>query len=173
PSSYGLQPFKVLVIEDKEIRKKIQPACLKQPQIVEASHLLVFCAWSQITEKEVDDFIHDTAKKRNIPFGSLAQMKGYIMHTITTNTPEQNLIWASKQCYIALGHALFAAALEQVDATPMEGFLPKKLDEVLGLEEKGLRSVVLCALGYRNVEHDYLVNQAKVRRDKEKFFEWI
>lgn len=173
PSSYGLQPFKVLVIEDIETRKKIQPACWNQPQIVECSHLLVFCAWSQITEKEVDEFINDVAKKRNVTLESLKDYKGYIMNTITTNTPEQNLFWASKQCYIALGNALFAAALENVDATPMEGFMPSKLDEALKLAEKGLRSVVLCALGYRDSSKDYLVNQAKVRRDKEKFFEWI
>ncbi len=173
PSSYGLQPFQVLVIENLETRKKIQPACFNQPQIIECSHLLVFCAWNQITEKEVDEYINDIAKKRNLTVESLKDFKGYIMKTITTNTQEQNMIWASRQCYIALGNALFAAALENVDATPMEGFVPSKLDEILQLQEKGLKSVVLCALGYRDSTNDYLVNQPKVRRDKEKFFEWI
>lgn len=173
PSSYGLQPFKVLVIGDLETRKKIKPACFNQEQIVECSHLLIFCVWSKITEKEVDEFMNDIAKKRNVSLESLKEYKGYIMNTITTNTPEQNTIWASKQCYIALGYALFAAALENIDATPMEGFNPTQVDAILRLSEKGLKSVVLCALGYRDIKNDYLVHQAKVRRDKEKFFEWI
>lgn len=171
-SSYGLQPYTILVIEDAGLKNQLTPAAYNQPQIIGSSHLLVFCAWADITEKEVAVFIQDTATKRKISVESLDGYKAMIVGTISGLTVEQKQIWATKQAYIALGTTLVAAASEHVDATPMEGFDAAQFDEILGLKEKGLKSVVICALGYRSPE-DYLANLPKVRRDKELLFQFL
>lgn len=171
-SSYGLQPYTILVIENADLKNQLSPAAYNQPQIIEASHVVVFCAWADITEKEVTIFIQDTAKKRNISEESLDGYKAMILGTINGLTIEQKQTWATKQAYIALGTTLIAAASEQVDATPMEGFDAAKFDEILGLKEKGLKSVVICSLGYRSPE-DHLANLPKVRRDKELLFQFL
>ena len=171
-SSYGLQPYTILVIENADLKKQLLPAAYNQPQIIESSHLLVFCAWADITEKEVATFIKDTTEKRNMPEDALDSYKATINGTINGLTVEQKVAWATKQVYIALGTTLVAAAFEQVDATPMEGFDAVQFDEILGLKEKGLKSVVICALGYRSPE-DYLVNLPKVRRDKDLLFQFL
>ncbi len=168
-SSFGLQPFSVLVVEDMEVRKKLQPLAFGQPQIVEASHLLVFAAWDNVTEQRIDNYIQDVATTRNAPLEALAGFKGY-MSSLLKNTPEHNFNWAARQAYIALGTALAAAATEDVDSTPMEGFSPDGFDEVLGLKAKGLKSVVILALGYRDAEQDQLSKAPKVRRAHDKFF---
>lgn len=169
-SSYGLQPYTVLVIEDPELRKKIQPAAYNQPQIVEASHLLVFTAWANVTVEQVQEFINNIAETRGISVESLKGYQTAVENQISGKPAEANYNWAARQAYIALGTALVAAAAEEVDATPMEGFNPQAVDEILQLQEKGLRSVVFLALGYREAEKDYLANAKKVRRDKEKLF---
>jgi len=171
-SSYGLQPYKVLVIENEDIRKKLLPASWNQPQIVEASQLILFTAWSKITVQQIEDFISDIAKKRSLPLESLNEYKNYILGTATNLTEEAQRTWAAKQAYIALGTGLAAAAEIKVDATPMEGFDHNQYDEILGLKEKGLNSVVLLAVGYRS-EEDQFSSLAKVRKDKEAFFEFI
>jgi nitroreductase len=170
PSSYGLTPYKVLVITDTELRKKIQPAAWGQPQIVESSHLLIFAAWDTITEKNVDDYMKLVSETRGMPVDSLAEFKKYIMGTVNALDEAGKVTWAAKQAYIALGTGLNAAALEEVDSTPMEGFDPAKVDEVLGLKEKGLKSVVMLALGYRDAESDKSATYKKVRRAKEDLF---
>ncbi len=170
PSSYGLTPYKVLVIKDMELRKKIQPAAWMQPQIVEGSHLLVFAVWDNITEKNVDDYMNLVSTTRGMPVTALADFKKYIMGTVDGLDQTGKVTWAAKQAYIALGVGLSAAALEEVDSTPMEGFDPAKLDEVLGLKEKGLKSVVMMAIGYRDVATDTSAGYKKVRRAKEDLF---
>jgi len=170
PSSYGLTPYKVLVIKDLELRKKIQPAAWMQPQIVEGSHLLVFAAWDTITEKNVDDYMNLVATTRGMPVTALADFKKYIMGTVNSLDEAGKITWAAKQAYIALGVGLSAAALEEVDSTPMEGFDPAKLDEVLGLKAQGLKSVVMLALGYRDTATDASAGYKKVRRAKEDLF---
>ncbi len=171
-SSYGLQPYTILVIENADLKNQLSPAAYNQPQIIGSSHLLVFCAWADITEKEVTTFIQDTASKRSIPVESLDGYKAMIVGTINGLTVEQKQAWATKQAYIALGTTLVAAASEHVDATPMEGFNAAQFDEILGLKEKSLKSVVICPLGYRSPE-DYLANLPKVRRDKELLFQFL
>jgi nitroreductase/dihydropteridine reductase len=170
PSSFGLQPYTILVIEDRELRKKIQPIAYNQPQIVEGSHLLVFAVWENISSEKVSEFIDHIVELRGIPVNSLKGYQTAIESRVNNNPPEANFDWAARQAYIALGTALVAAAVEEVDATPMEGFDTQAVDTILQLKAKGLRSVALLALGYRDAENDYLVHAKKVRREKEKLF---
>lgn len=170
PTSIGMQPFTVLVISDPELKAKIAPAIYNQPQITEGSEVLVFAAWREYSNENVDKYINQIASLRGIPVESLDGMKSMIIGAISGKTPEQLLEWNSRQAYIALGFGLVAAAVEQVDATPMEGFDPDALDAVLGLTEKGLHSAVILTLGYRDAEKDYLNGAAKVRRDKNELF---
>jgi nitroreductase / dihydropteridine reductase len=170
PSSMGLQPYTILVIEDEELKQKIQPIAYNQPQIVESSHLLVFAAWDNITPTQVDEYIAHTATVRNIPEEGLAEFKNMLLGIINGNSQEQNYNWAARQAYIAFGVGLVAAAAEQVDTTPMEGFDSAALDELLNLKEKGLRSVTLMPLGYRDADNDWLANLPKVRREKKALF---
>ncbi|MFY9150642.1 MAG: NAD(P)H-dependent oxidoreductase [Prolixibacteraceae bacterium] len=170
PTSIGLQPFTVLVVEDAELKEKIAPAIYNQPQITEGSHVLVFAAWTELTDKSIDKYINHIASLRGIPVESLDGIKNMILGAREGKTPEQILNWNARQAYIALGFGLVVAAQEQVDATPMEGFDPDALDTALGLKEKGLRSTVVMALGYRDSQNDYLSSAAKVRRSKEELF---
>ncbi len=169
-SSFGLQPYTILVIEDTELRQQIQKVAYNQPQIVEASHLLVFAAWANITEEQVTAYINHVAAEREVNPEVLTDFKTTLTATITHNTPEQNFEWAARQTYIAFGTAIAAAATEQVDATPMEGFNAPALDELLHLKEKGLRSVTLLALGFRDETTDWLITQKKVRRKADELF---
>lgn len=170
PTSIGLQPFTVLVIEDADTRAKIAPAIYNQPQITEGSHVIVFAAWKDYSIENVDKYIHQIATLRGIPVKTLEGMRNMAIGAVSAKTHEQLLVWNQKQAYIALGVAMVAAAEEQVDATPMEGFDPDALDAALGLTEKGLRSTVVLALGYRDEKNDYLHGKAKVRRDKNELF---
>jgi len=170
PTSIGLQPFTVLVVEDADLRAKIAPAIYNQPQITEGSHVLIFAAWKEYSNENVDKYINHIATLRRIPAESLEGMRNMITGAISGKTPEQLLLWNQKQAYIALGTGLVAAAEEQVDATPMEGFDPDALDAAIGLNEKGLRSTVILVLGYRDTEKDYLSGAAKVRRVKDELF---
>jgi nitroreductase len=169
PSSYGLQPYSVVVIENVELMKKIQPIAYMQPQIIEASVLLVFAAWDCLTQQRIDEYINHVAQVRNVSEDSLKRIKEEIGNLLK-NTAEESFCWHAKQSSIALGVALCAAAFEQIDSTPMEGFNSKDLDEVLQLKERGLRSVAIMALGFRDTENDHLVNLPKVRRNKEDLF---
>ncbi|MEX8548091.1 MAG: NAD(P)H-dependent oxidoreductase [Mucilaginibacter sp.] len=170
PTSFGLQPFTVLVIESEELRKKIQPVAYNQPQIFEASHLLVFAAWTDVTEQQIDAYMADVAQERGIDVANLAGFKNSIAGMAERLTPEQRSNWAARQAYIAFGIGLAAAAEQKVDATPMEGFDPVGLDEVLGLKEKGLHAVTIMPLGYRDEANDQLAHAKKVRRAKEQLF---
>lgn len=168
-SSMGLQPYTILVIEDENLRKEIQKVAFNQPQIVESSHLLVFAAWDNVSPAQVTDYINQIAAERGVEPETLADFKNSLLGVINRE-PELNFQWAARQAYIAFGTALAAAATEEVDATPMEGFNNAALDELLNLKEKGLRSVTLLPLGYRDTTTDWLVNQKKVRRNSEKLF---
>lgn len=169
PSSFGLQPYSVIVVENNDVLKKIKPVANMQPQITEASAVLVFAAWDNLTEDKIDTYINLVSEVRNVSEGSLKTIKAIIGSQLK-NTAEQNFIWNSKQAYIALGIALIAAAEEHIDSTPMEGFDHEAVDEILQLKEQGLKSVVLLALGYRDEANDYLVKLKKVRREEEKLF---
>lgn len=168
PSSFGLTPYNIIVIEDEETRKKLQPHFYNQPQVGESSALVIFATWNSITEKEVAEYMQEIAEERGVPVESLNDFAGYINGSIKNLTAEQLQIWAAKQTYIALGFALVAAATEEIDATPMEGFKPDAVDEALGLKELGLHSAVAVTLGYRDAANDYLSGAKKVRRASEK-----
>ena len=168
PSSFGLTPYNIIVIEDEETRKKLQPHFYNQPQVGESSALVIFATWNSITEKEVAAYMQEIAEERGVPVESLNDFAGYINGSIKNLTAEQLQIWAAKQTYIALGFALVAAATEEIDATPMEGFKPDAVDDALGLKELGLHSAVAVTLGYRDAANDYLSGAKKVRRASEK-----
>lgn len=167
-SSMGLQPYTIFAVENSEVREKLKPASYNQPQITEGSHVIVFAAWDDIREEQIDDYMKQISEVRQVSIDSLADFRKSLLSTVQNRTPEERYEWAARQVYIALGTALTAAAVEKVDATPMEGFKPEEVDEILGLNEKGLRSVSMLALGYRDEENDFLANQKKVRREKEK-----
>jgi len=168
-SSLGTQPYTVYVIENPELRKKILSVANNQQQIVGSSHLLVFATWDHYTPADVDAFIQNIVTTRGTPLADLQGYKGMIESAVA-QPADALFAWQARQTYIALGFGLVAAAVEGVDATPMEGFDPAGLDEVLGLKEKGLRSVALLALGKRDEAKDYLVHAKKVRRAKEQLF---
>lgn len=170
PSSYGLTPYSVIVVEDQSIKEQLQSACYGQTQLVDSSAVLVFATWDDVTEESVDIYTQEIARQREIPVDVLSVLDGMIKGMLSNMTQEQKVIWAQKQAYIALGFALAAAAVEEVDSTPMEGFVPSQVDQVLNLGEHGLKSVIVLPLGYRDSENDYLVNQKKVRWDDSKFF---
>ena len=165
PSSYGLTPYQVIVVEDQELKEKLVPACYGQTQLKDSSAVLVFAVWDTIDEESVGNYINQIAEERNIPVDILTDLKGMMNGTLSHMTEEQKTIWAQKQTYIGLGFSLVASAVEEVDSTPMEGFVPQQVDEVLGLKELGLKSSVILTLGYRDTGGDSLSTMKKVRRD--------
>lgn len=169
PSSFGLQPYSILIIENKAMLAKIKPIAMMQPQITEASALLVFAAWEKITREKIDTYFKQIAKVRKVTQLSLKPIKLQI-EKLLKNSDTNNFNWSSKQAYIALGIGLTAAADLKIDSTPMEGFDKNLLDDLLKLKEKGLKSVVLMTLGFRDIKNDYLVKLEKVRRPSEKLF---
>ena len=172
-SSMGLQPYTILVVENEDVRKKLQPAAYNQPQIVESSHLLVFAAWDNVTEAHVDEYLKNIADTRGVALESLEAFRASLMGIVNGRTTEQKHEWAARQAYIAFGTAIAAAAVEQVDATPMEGFKPEAVDEILNLKVQGLRSVTILALGYRDAEKDFLATAKKVRRHKDHLIQKV
>lgn len=165
PTSSGLQPFEVFVVTNPDVRAQLRAAAYDQAQVTEGSHLLVFAAWDNYTEARIDAVSGDIAAKRGGTNDAVTTYYTNLKSMYLPRSAEENYQHAARQAYIALGIALTAAAFEAVDATPMEGFDPAKVDEILGLREKGLRSVALMPIGYRAVEGDWLAGLPKVRRD--------
>jgi nitroreductase / dihydropteridine reductase len=169
PSSSGLQPFEIIVISDKELLEKVKPAAMNQPQITEASHLLVFAAWDNYTTERINEVFTRMNAERGLPDAATDDYRNMLIGIYTQRPASENFNHAARQAYISLGVALIAAADQQVDATPMEGFNNDALDELLGLNAKGLKSAVIMTLGYRDTANDWLVNLKKVRTPKEQF----
>lgn len=172
PTSSGLQPFEIIVVSDPEVRAKIRAVAWDQAQITDGSHLLVFAAWDNYTEDRINAMFDQVNEERG---GTNEGWEAYRQKLLTGYVPreaEVNYAHAARQAYIALGMALTAAAFEGVDSTPMEGFEPEKVDEILGLKDRGLRSVTIVPLGYR-AEGDWLVDLKKVRRPKEDFVSFV
>lgn len=168
-TSSGLQPYEVLVVTNAEIREKIKAIGWNQAQITEGSHLLVFAAWDNYTAERINMMFDLTNDERGFKNEGWENYRNMLLSTYPARDAETNYQHAARQAYIGLGTALVAAAEEQVDSTPMEGFDPAALDEILGLRAKGLRSVVILPLGYREEDKDWLVNLKKVRRPVAKF----
>ena len=165
PTSSGTQPFELLVVTNSELRSRIAIAANGQAQITEGSHLLVFAAWDNYTAERIDEVLQMNVDAR----GESPTLRGYydfLKGNYLPRDPEINYAHAARQAYIAVGFALMAAADQEVDSTPMEGFDTDAVDTILGLRERGLRSVVLLPLGYRDHEGDWLLPMAKVRKSR-------
>lgn len=167
-SSTGMQPYRVIVVKDAAIREELAKDSFNA-QILEASDLLVFAAFENITQSIIDDYMAHVAAVREMPLEELSGFKQALETHMLTQTPEVNFSWAARQAYIGLGTGLIAAAELKIDTTPMEGFNHEKLDQLLGLPEKGLKSVVLLSLGYRDAEQDIYANLKKVRLPLHEF----
>lgn len=167
PTSSGLQPFEVLVITNQEIKEKIKAVAWNQSVVTDCSHLFVFAAWDTYTEERINKMFDLTNEVRGFKNEGWENYRQMLLSTYPQRSPEENFCHTSKQAYIAFSLAVAAAAFEGVDCTPMEGFDPAAVDEILNLKEKGLRSCVMLPVGYRDVENDWLVNLAKVRKPKE------
>jgi len=166
PTSMGLQPFNIIVIEDPALREKIRPLAWNQPQITEASHLLVFTAWTSLTEQHIDEYLADIVETRGVSIESLQAFKNSMMNFARSSADKTE--WAARQAYIAMGFAMAEAALQRVDSTPMEGFRAAEVDALLGLDAMGLTTITLLPLGYRDEVNDFLATSKKVRRAKDK-----
>ncbi len=164
PTSSGLQPFEIIVIKNQETKEKIKPVAWNQSVITDCSHLLVFAAWDTYTADRINymfDLTNDIRGFKNEGWENYRQM---LLSAYPQKEAEENFNHAAKQAYIAFSAAIIAAAYEGVDATPLEGFDPAAVDEILGLREKGLRSAVLLPIGYRKEDADWLVKLTKVRK---------
>jgi nitroreductase len=169
PTSSGLQPFELLVVTNPEVRAQIQAKANNQAQITDGSHLLVFAAWDTYTAERINTYFDFTNAERGGTNEGWENYRKMLLASYPARSAEVNFEHAARQAYIALGAALISAAFEEVDATPMEGFSPPAVDEILGLAARGLRSVAIVPLGYRAAEGDWLANLKKVRRPLDKF----
>jgi len=168
-SSYGLQPYKVIFVENPEVRAQLQPAAWGQSQIVDASHLVVFANITDFGDKQIDTYINNVAVTRGLPIDALQGYSDFMKSKISTLPIENRNVWTSKQTYIALSNLLNAAAELNIDVTPMEGFEPAKFNEILGLEALGLNASLVATIGYRHSEDD-TQNYVKVRKSNEELF---
>lgn len=164
PTSSGLQPFEVIVVKNQDIKEQIRPVAWNQSMITDCSHLLVFAAWDNYTEDRINYMFDLTNEIRGFKNEGWENYRKMLLDTYPKKDAEENFNHAAKQAYIAFSQSIAAAAFEEVDATPIEGFDPAAVDKILGLREKGLRSAVLLPLGYRNESEDWLVNLVKVRK---------
>lgn len=164
PTSSGLQPFEIIVIKNQELKEKIRPVAWNQSVVTECSHLLVFAAWDTYTADRINYMFNLTNDIRGFKNEGWENYRKMLLDTYPKQAKETNFNHAAKQAYIALGMAMVAAAYEKVDCTPMEGFSADKVDEILGLHKKGLKSTVLLPVGYRKEDADWLVNLVKVRK---------
>lgn len=168
-TSSGLQPYEVIVVTNPELREQIRPHAWNQAQITDCSHLLVFAAWDNYTPERINMMFDLVNAERGFTNEGWENYRKMLLSTYPQRDAETNYQHAARQAYIGLGSALIAAAFEEVDSTPMEGFDPARVDEILKLRERGLRSVIVLPLGYRATEGDWLVNLKKVRRSRDNF----
>jgi nitroreductase/dihydropteridine reductase len=168
-TSSGLQPYEVIVVTNSEIREKIKAIAWNQAQITDGSHLLVFAAWDDYTADRINSMFDLTNEIRGFKNEGWENYRQMLLSTYPKRGAEVNFQHAARQAYIGLGTALIAAANEEVDSTPMEGFDPEALDSILDLRARGLRSVAILPLGYREEDKDWLASLKKVRRPIEKF----
>jgi nitroreductase len=167
PTSSGLQPFEVFVITNQEVKEKIRPVAWNQSVITDCSHLLVFAAWDTYTEDRINKMFDLTNEVRGFKNEGWENYRQMLLNNYPQKDAKENFNHAAKQAYIAFSQAIAAAAFEEVDSTPLEGFEQEAVDEILGLREKGLRSCVILTLGYRDADKDWLVNLKKVRKSRE------
>ncbi len=168
-SSYGLQPYQILIIENPAVRAKLQPVSWGQSQITEASHLIVFANYTKIDNDYIDAFFENICVTRNMPIDPLLVYKEFMTNAINKKSNEEINIWNQKQTYLALGNLLNAAADLKIDVCPMEGYDPKQYNEILGLDKLNLNAALVATIGYRSDE-DATQNYKKVRKSNEDLF---
>ena len=169
PSSFGLQPLKYIVVENKELREELKMHSFNQSQITDASHMIVFCSLIDIKENHIDQYIENIAKTRSQEIEKIVGFGDYMKKEIFPMDKSLLANWNSKQAYIALGQVLHTCANLRIDATPMEGFKADKFDQILGLTEQNLKSILVCAFGYRSID-DTNSSLKKVRKSHDDLF---
>lgn len=169
PSSYGLQPWKFIVVTDEDLRKQLRANAWDQPQVIDASHLIILCSLKEMDEKYVKGFTTQIAQSRGVARESLAGYEQMMLAGVKAKSPEEISSWMKRQVYIALGMLLLECAHMKIDACPMEGFDSKRFDAILGLEKEGIESVVLCPVGYRAAD-DHYAGLKKARFAKDEVF---
>ena len=170
PTAYGLQPFKVIVTENKELLHKIHKQVCPQIVIEQCSHLLIFKAFKKFSDEYVEGYLQEMKNSRNSTEEYIDIYRGKIKK-VTQNPVIDMFQWTTKQAYIALGFAMVAAADLRIDATPIEGFNPKALNELLNLDVSKEETVVLLTLGYRDEAEDHLANAPKIRKPMNELIE--
>lgn len=162
-TSYGLQPLKMIVIANTEIKKKLVPLTMQQKQVQDASHVLVFCIETELTAKYIENYFDRVEEIRNTPRAILQPFETFLVDDFSEKSSASIDAWMEKQAYLAMGNILTVCALEGIDACPIEGFEPKAYDSLLGLNSLGLKSVLVLPIGYRS-DDDMFANFKKVRR---------
>lgn len=168
-SSYGLQPYKVIIVESQELKEKLKPVAWGQTQITDASHLFVFANDLNLDAASVDNYINNISNTRGIPADALSGFGDMMKGSIENLAQDAKNVWTAKQTYLALGNLLNAAAELKIDATPMEGFTSAAFNEILGLDKLGLNAAVIATVGYRHDEDD-TQHYTKVRKSQEELF---
>ena len=163
-TSYGLQTLKLVVVKDKSLRQELVKHAYNQAQVLDASHLLVLCVQNQIDASDVESHFDNLQRIRQTPDAVISPFKSHLTETISQMPEDKKLTWAINQAYIALGNLMTVCAMEEIDSCPMEGFIPEAFDEVLGLNEIGLKSVLLLPVGFRS-KTDFFSDLKKVRKD--------
>lgn len=171
-SSYGLQPNHFLIIENVSLREELVPASYGQQQVLEASHLIVICAYNDLTERHVDSYVENIISTRESDPDRVKNYGDFMKKTFAEMSNEDKLTWASKQAYIVLGQLLHTCATLRIDSTPMEGFIPERYSDILDLKDKHLTPILVCPIGYRH-EEDATQHLGKVRKDQADLFDII
>ncbi|GAA4270434.1 NAD(P)H-dependent oxidoreductase [Hyunsoonleella aestuarii] len=166
-TSFGLQTIKLLIVENKEVRESLVKHTFNQKQIFEASHLLIICIQKNIVQEDVDTYYNNIKQIRNTPDTILDPYRKDLIKMMGKMSLQERLQWSKNQAYIALGNLMTVCAIETIDACPMEGFNPAKYDEILELDKKGLKSVLLLPIGYR-ADDDIFSEFKKVRKPLEE-----
>jgi nitroreductase len=173
PSSYGLQPWKFLVVQNSAMRKQLTPASWGQPQVESCSHYVVFTTLKTLTEDYIGSYVQSIAQTRGVDVGTLDGMRKMMIGDLVKGPRSQVIShWAQKQSYIAMGNLMHCAALLKIDSCPMEGIDPKAYDKILGLEDSAYSAAAAVALGYRDSEDKYQ-NAKKVRFPKDQIIKTI
>ncbi|UAB80957.1 NAD(P)H-dependent oxidoreductase [Marixanthomonas sp. SCSIO 43207] len=162
-TSYGLQPVTLVIVKDKEQRKDLLPHSWNQQQVVDASHLLIFCVEEKLNPEYIQNYFKRVKTIRNTPDTILKPFEEFLLNSFEEQSSAEIRTWATNQAYLALGNLLTVCAAKNIDACPMEGFNPKEYDRILGLNKKGLTSVLLLPVGYRD-KSDFMANEKKVRK---------
>ncbi|WP_417445263.1 NAD(P)H-dependent oxidoreductase [Joostella sp.] len=162
-TSYGLQPVKLIIVSNKELQKTLKASSWNQAQVEDASHLLIFCIENEIDDAYIKKYFERVKNIRNTPDEILAPFQNFLIEDFNRKTTEEIKHWAKNQVYLAMGNLLTVCALEEIDACPMEGFLPEDYDKILKLDAKGLKSVLVLPIGYR-ADDDMFAELKKVRK---------